>query len=341
MRPTLGRAKGPNKWVARQLADPFVRSRQSLGLEYRSRAAFKLLELDSKFRLLSRVRTVIDLGAAPGGWSQVVATRLGWMGKPTLDARPQREPWADEQEDKEGRGTLIAVDLLKMPPIRGVHFVRGDFLDPAVQLAVQQIMPNLKGRGRYADLILSDMGANMSGNRIADSQASLDLCTAAFEFARYHLQPYDIAASRNGGTLVLKHFAHPLLQEFRKKTLEPNFRRITYVKPEASRDESAEGYWVCEAFQSGPYTAVFRIAGQFEKERLSARKRRWQRLKRIRRRKERRRLFLQRAEAVASERAFPPHLERRAQRTEYYRRRWRLRWAQARLRRQQLATRAA
>lgn len=208
------------------MADPFVRGRQSVSFAFRSRAAFKLLELESKFKLFRSSPVVVDLGSAPGGWSQVAASKLGWFPK-SNDAimREHAEKgildeiygtstsWSDEinpkatpEHIKPGRGTVIAVDLLHMPPIPGVNFIQGDFLDPRVQEAVRMLIPPSKqrflGERRLVDVIISDMGANMSGNRIADSQNSLDLCTAALQFACRNLKPYDASHQQWGGTLV-------------------------------------------------------------------------------------------------------------------------------------------
>lgn len=220
MRPTVSLAKkGPNRWVARQIADPYVRGRQTAAFEFRSRAAFKLLELDEKYKFLRHARVVLDLGAAPGGWSQVAASKLGWFRKPVefvndalaarrdLDLAAGDAPgWSDEVDDTPedvatGRGTIVAVDLRHMPPVTGVTFVQGDFLDPDVQDTVRALIPpDARTAMRRADVVLSDMGANMSGNRIRDSQDSIDLCTAAFAFARDHLQP--ASDKHPGGTLV-------------------------------------------------------------------------------------------------------------------------------------------
>ncbi|KZV93360.1 23S ribosomal RNA methyltransferase [Exidia glandulosa HHB12029] len=264
-------SKGPNRWVARQIADPYVRGRQTAAFAFRSRAAFKLLEIDDGHALFKRARVVADLGSAPGSWSQIAASKMGWFRKPmhvvNREAETRREmfraagrqpSWSDEidpHDDAEdvarGRGTIIAVDLKNMPPITGVNFVQGDFLLPDVQETVRMLIPpDARSGKRYVDLILSDMGANMSGNRIKDSQDSIDLCTAAMQFAHKNLRPYDV--SQLGGTLVMKHFTHPLLIEFRKKQLEPYFHRVFYIKPKASRDESSEGYWVCKEFMAAP-----------------------------------------------------------------------------------------
>lgn len=165
MRPTflLRKAKGSSaRWLDRQSRDPFVKSRGSpsstQGASYRSRSAFKLVSLAQKYPdILAPGKAVVDLGAAPGGWSQVAAQRV-------------RD------------GTVVAVDLLRMEPIKGVQVVKGDFLAADVQ---KDIVENLGlGMKGQVDAVLSDMMAPMSGVRVRDVQASLDLVGAATDFAR-------------------------------------------------------------------------------------------------------------------------------------------------------------
>jgi 23S rRNA (uridine2552-2'-O)-methyltransferase len=170
---------------------------------YRSRAAFKLLEIDARDRLLRQGARVVDLGAAPGGWSQVAARKVG------------------------GRGKVVAVDLLEMPPIPGVHFIQGSFLDPEVQAGIR------KELGGPADLVLSDMMPNVSGVASSDQARAAELVYAAIEFCAEMLQP-------NGAFLVKvfqgTEFAG-LLAELRR-----NFGKVQTRKPAASRSESRETY---------------------------------------------------------------------------------------------------
>ncbi|KAG1748167.1 ribosomal RNA methyltransferase FtsJ domain-containing protein, partial [Suillus lakei] len=269
-RPTLPlHKKSSTAWLARQSRDPFVKARLSSPSSYRSRAAYKLIELNDKWgRFLSRpsVRSVVDLGAAPGGWSQVVAEKLGW----TLDAAEnaddfglddeakvqKRGSWSTEPKSKTtGRGKIVALDLLPIIPIPGVQTLQMDFLAPGSAGIVRDALKSSRNPEGTADVVLSDMAANFSGSKIRDSQMSLDICHAVFDFAKGALTPRQVderGKATGGGILLyvlhcpedelliyiysrLKHFAHPLLQEFRKEYLEPNFHLVHYIKPESSR----------------------------------------------------------------------------------------------------------
>ncbi|OAX36166.1 23S ribosomal RNA methyltransferase [Rhizopogon vinicolor AM-OR11-026] len=257
--------KSSAAWLARQSRDPFVKARLSSPSSYRSRSAFKLVELDEKWgRFLSRpsVRSVVDLGAAPGGWSQVVAERLGW----TLDTEDdadnfglreeakvqKRGSWSVEPAHKiAGRGRIVALDLLPIAPIPGVQTLQMDFLAQGSACVVRDALKSPRNPEGTADVVLSDMAANFSGNKIRDTQMSLDICHAAFDFAKGALTVRKVderGKASGGGILLLKHFSHPLLQEFRKEYLEPNFHLVHYIKPESSRSDSAEGYWLCRGW---------------------------------------------------------------------------------------------
>ncbi|KAI9059406.1 23S ribosomal RNA methyltransferase [Trametes sanguinea] len=231
-------------WLARQSKDPYVKARTSHAARYRSRSAFKLLELNEAFHFLdtAHVNTVVDLGAAPGGWSQVVAEKFGWTSwdtQPLGDVPKRSEGQLRDSNDAQDQGrsptawagTIIAVDLLRMEPIPGVKTVQMDFLSPQADAHIHALMLDAGGDGK-ADVILSDMAANFTGNPTADAHASLELHKSVFEFAKRHLRR-------------LKHFAHPGAHEFRKACLKPHFNHVTYHKPKASRVESAEAYWVC------------------------------------------------------------------------------------------------
>jgi 23S rRNA (uridine2552-2'-O)-methyltransferase len=178
MRPTL-RALSSNAsassraWLARQKRDPYVRLRQSD--LYRSRSAFKLLQIEQSCgRFLSRgdVEGVVDLGAAPGGWSQVVAQKLGWTAVDEEDGELARGPGA-------GRGTILALDLLPMSFIPGVRTLQMDFLHPSTAEHLASLLPLGK-----ADVILSDMAPNLSGNAVSDREKGREICEAVWEFAR-------------------------------------------------------------------------------------------------------------------------------------------------------------
>ncbi|KAI0076669.1 23S ribosomal RNA methyltransferase [Panus rudis PR-1116 ss-1] len=284
-------------WLSRQSRDPFVRKRTENPISYRARSAFKLLELDEKYHLFSRNdQSVVDLGAAPGSWSQVVAWRLGWLrddlekpvrerekrgdhvgkkrkgkGKAAYAESSREEPEEDDIEvdimnelfgldnqsmahspsselglNERGRGTIIAVDLLPIVPIPGVQTLQMDFLSPEAESRINALLPpSPRGAGGNVDVLLSDMAANFTGNRIRDVEASLDICNAVFSFAEKHLRVTNDRTKAAGGALVLKHFAHPLADRFRIEKLEPNFRRVHFIKPDSSRSESSEGYWLC------------------------------------------------------------------------------------------------
>ncbi|EIW77860.1 23S ribosomal RNA methyltransferase [Coniophora puteana RWD-64-598 SS2] len=288
--------KSSRAWLARQGRDPYVTQRvashgpsksnksnskpaplEDLPRSYRSRAAYKLLELDDKYhQFLTKpsVRAVVDLGAAPGGWSQVVAERhgfsTGWdfeeKGMGRGDPSSPSDDWSSspsslpqdtfpEPNTSREQSTILALDILPMLPIPGVHSLTFDFLRPDAPAALRSL---LSARGHdYADVVLSDIAANMSGNRTRDVESSLDICRGVYEFCLGVLRPEEPGCDRpgggrKGGALLIKHFNHPLLTEFRREHLEPQFRNVYYVKPDASRSDSSEGYWLCRGFRGPP-----------------------------------------------------------------------------------------
>jgi 23S rRNA (uridine2552-2'-O)-methyltransferase len=200
-------------WLERQLNDPYVAQARREG--FRGRAAYKLIEIDDKHRLLKGGAKVVDLGAAPGGWSQVAAKRSGAA---------------------QSRGRVVAMDLLDMAPIAGVDFVQLDFLDPR---APDEIKARLGGP---ADVVLSDMAANATGHRKTDHLRIMALAEAAAEFAREVLAP--------GGTFLCK-----VLQGGTEATLlatlKRDFASVKHVKPAASRSDSAELYLLATGFRGG------------------------------------------------------------------------------------------
>ncbi|TFK35893.1 ribosomal RNA methyltransferase FtsJ domain-containing protein [Crucibulum laeve] len=272
-------------WVARQFRDPYVKKRLSDPAAYRSRSAFKLLEIDAEwdhFLQKPDVRAVVDLGAAPGGWSQVVAGKLGWgaeasklpsggyaYGVKSELEMEKKGTWSSpksvshqevfdplnidalkEFTPSAGRGTIVAVDLLRMQPIHGVHAIQADFLSPEAADRIHELLSvkgNLEGK---ADIILSDMAGNASGNDTHDIESSLEICEAVYEFARRNLRSAEDVGRRRGGVLLMKHFEHPLLQKFRMEKLQPNFNDVKYIKPEASRSASREGYFLCQGWRA-------------------------------------------------------------------------------------------
>ncbi len=198
-------------WKTRQKNDPYVRRAREEG--YRARAAYKLLELDEKDHLFKGVRRVVDLGSAPGSWSQVAQRRLGEA------------------------GTVIALDILPMDPIAGVEFIEGDFREDEALARLEDVL----GGGKV-DLVLSDMAPNLSGIGPADQARSIHLAELALAFAQVWL---DIS-----GTLVVKVFQgagfDDLLTAFRQ-----SFRTVKVRKPAASRSESREVYLVGSALKEG------------------------------------------------------------------------------------------
>jgi len=195
-------------WMREHVTDPYVREAQAKG--YRSRAAFKLLELAEKDRLLRRGMTVVDIGAAPGSWSQVLRERLGPASR------------------------IVAVDLLPMDPIAGVSFIRGDFREDETLHAVAVAV------GGRADLVLSDLAPNISGVESADQARSVYLGERALEFATEALQP--------GGVLVVKAFQGAGFSELERQ-FKACFDKVYVRKPKASRDRSREVFLVAKGFR--------------------------------------------------------------------------------------------
>lgn len=206
-----GRPLSSKLWLERQLNDPYVARAKAEGL--RSRAAFKLAEIDDRYHLLKAGRSVLDLGAAPGGWSQVAARRVGAT---------------------EGRGRVVAIDLLPMDPIAGAAFAQLDFLDPAAPARIRDML------GGEADVVLSDMAANATGHRRTDHLKIMALAEAAAAFAREVLKP--------GGAFLAK-----VLQGGTEATLLADLKRdfatVRHVKPAASRTDSAELYVLATGFR--------------------------------------------------------------------------------------------
>src|SRR5438132_4407747 len=208
------RSVSSKRWLERQLNDPYVARAKREGL--RSRAAFKLAEIDARHPLLKGGARVVDLGAAPGGWSQVAARRVGAA---------------------EGRGRIVAIDVLEMEPIAGVEFMRMDFLDA---LAPERLTAALGGQ---ADVVLSDMAANATGHRRTDHLKIMALAEAAALFAHEVLTP--------GGTFLCK-----VLQGGTEGALLADLKRdfatVRHVKPAASRADSAELYVLAMGFRERP-----------------------------------------------------------------------------------------
>jgi 23S rRNA (uridine2552-2'-O)-methyltransferase len=198
----MARSKSSKAWLREHVTDPYVHRAKAEG--YRSRAAFKLMELDGKDHLLAPGRTVVDLGAAPGGWSQVAAAKVG------------------------PKGRVVALDLLEMAPVPGVEFIRGDFTADETLMALEAALA-----GRPVDLVLSDMAPNISGVPASDAARMIQLNELAADFAFQWLAP--------GGALLMKTFQGPGFPEL-LKTLRTRFSQVVSRKPDASRDRSAEMY---------------------------------------------------------------------------------------------------
>lgn len=202
------------RWLERQLNDPYVAAAKAGG--YRSRAAFKLIELDDKFRFLKSGARVLDLGAAPGGWSQAAKARVG------------------------AKGRVIAADVLEIEPLSGVEILKLDLTDAE---APRTIRAALNGE---ADVVLSDMAAPTTGHRATDHLRTTALFEAALETAEDVL--------KEGGTFVGKVFQGGAAPELLKR-LKQSFREVRHVKPPASRAESVELYLVASGFRGTPKPA--------------------------------------------------------------------------------------
>ncbi len=211
LKPSRNRTVSSRQWLTRQLNDPYVQRAKSEG--YRSRAAYKLIEIDDKAKFLKRGARVVDLGAAPGGWSQVAAARVG---------------------SKNGKGKVVAVDLLDIEAIPGVEFMQLDFHDEDAPDKLKEML------GGPADVVLSDMAGNTTGHRQTDHLKIVALVEMAVEFAREVLSP--------GGTFVAKVIQggteHTLLAELKK-----SFASVKHIKPPASRADSAELYVLAQGFR--------------------------------------------------------------------------------------------
>ena len=212
------KSKKLNKaWLHDHLNDTYVKLAQKEG--YRARAAYKLIEIDEALHLLKPGQIVVDLGAAPGAWSQYVRRKFAPRGSGSGGAAPG-----------ELNGTIIALDLLELEPIDGVTFVRGDFHDDAVVQRLEAVLA-----GRPVDVVVSDLAPNLSGIASSDSARVAHLVELAVEFAQRHLVAH--------GALVCKVFhgsGHSQLVELFKRT----FRVVKPIKPKASRDRSAETFLV-------------------------------------------------------------------------------------------------
>ena len=210
LKPDKRRTPSSRAWLERQINDPYVARAKREG--YRSRAAFKLAEIDDKFHLLKKGARIVDLGAAPGGWSEIAARRIGASGK------------------------IVALDILDMKPIPGVEFIKLDFLDTAAPDRLKAVL------GGEADVVLSDMAANATGHRQTDHLRIMALAETAAHFAREVLAPGGsfLCKVLQGGTEVA------LLAELKR-----DFASVKHIKPPASRSDPAELYLLARSFRGG------------------------------------------------------------------------------------------
>ncbi len=202
------RDKSSNRWLERQLNDPYVAESKRLG--YRSRAAFKLIQLDEKFKFLGKGKTIVDLGCAPGGWTQVAVER------------------------NKGTGQVVGIDILETEPIKGATLIQQDFTEPE---AADKLKELLNGE---ADIVMSDMAANTTGHQQTDHLRTIGLVEIAYDFAKEVLAP--------GGIFIAKVFKGgaegALLADVKK-----NFAKVSHAKPDASRQGSPEEYLVAQGFK--------------------------------------------------------------------------------------------
>ena len=205
----MSKSKSSRQWLDRHVNDEYVKKAQQAG--YRSRAAFKLLEIQNQDRLIKPGMSVVDLGAAPGGWSQI-ATKLA--GK---------------------QGQVIALDILPMDPILGVEIIEGDFREDGPLQSLQEILA-----GKQVDLVISDMAPNVSGTSAVDLPRAIYLCELTLEFARDSLKP--------GGAMVVKLFQGEGSDHY-IKDVKLSFKKVVIRKPKASRPRSREVYVVADGFK--------------------------------------------------------------------------------------------
>ncbi len=198
------RPKNSRDWVQRHLSDPYVKRAQAEG--FRSRSVYKLTEIDAKEKLVKPGMTVVDLGSAPGGWSQWVVKEVGAKGK------------------------LVAIDLLDMEPIKDVHFIKADFSESA---GLNAVIAAIGGLDAKVDLVISDMSPNLTGVVITDQARLFTLGELAMEFAIKFLKP--------NGVFLVKVFQGVGFEPY-VKTLRENFKSVAAKKPVASRGESRETY---------------------------------------------------------------------------------------------------
>ncbi|MBO5038609.1 MAG: RlmE family RNA methyltransferase [Alphaproteobacteria bacterium] len=199
-----------NRWLERQLNDPYVAEAKNRG--YRSRAAFKLIQLDEKYKFLGKNKIIVDLGCAPGGWSQIAVQKLKNTGK------------------------LVGLDILPTEPLDGATFICQDF---TTEDATEKLLALLDGQ--KANIVMSDMAANTTGHQQTDHLRTIGLVEAAYEFAKTVLAP--------GGIFIAKVFQGGAEGEL-LTDMKQNFAKVSHYKPDASREKSPETYVVAESFRA-------------------------------------------------------------------------------------------
>ncbi len=212
-----GRKLSSTRWLQRQLNDPYVKRAKAEG--YRGRAAFKIMELDDKYRFLVPGARVVDLGAAPGGWCQVAVKRCNVLG----------------EKGGKARGTILGIDLQEMDPIAGCDLYQLDFMEDDADLQVKEWL------GGKADVVMSDMAAASSGHKQTDHIRIIALCEAAAYFA------FDVL--EEGGTFVAKVLAGGA-EGVLQKTLKQRFNKVVNFKPPSSRADSSEKFVVATGFRA-------------------------------------------------------------------------------------------
>ena len=205
----MSKANNSKNWIKNHVKDPFVIQAQKDG--YRSRAAYKLIEIDKKYKIIKSGITAVDMGAAPGGWSQVLSKKIGLNGK------------------------IIGIDLLDVTPIKGIDFIQGDFTQEEV---LRKMIDKLKNKP--VDLVISDMAPNISGIKMVDQQRAINLNELALDFAKKHL--------KQNGFFLVKSFVGIDFEEY-VKNLRACFKKVFKIKPDSSRSRSSEifllGYEYC------------------------------------------------------------------------------------------------
>lgn len=206
----MSKANSSKNWIKGHVKDPFVIQAQKDG--YRSRAAYKLIEIDKKYHIIKPGIKAVDLGAAPGGWSQVLSNKIGATGR------------------------VVAADLLEMPPIKNIDFIQGNFEEEKVLRDIQDKLKNLP-----VDLVISDMAPNISGIKMVDQQRAIYLNELALEFVKNNL--------KQNGFFLVKSFVGADFEKFLSE-LNIHFKKVFKIKPDSSRSRSSEIFLLGYEFQS-------------------------------------------------------------------------------------------